>query len=44
MLTVDDFVNKIGMWSEAQLWRVGGKETIDEFFEDGPFSLHAENG
>ena len=34
VLTVDDCVNKIGVWSEAQLWRADGKGTTDEFFEE----------
>jgi hypothetical protein len=43
-LTVDECVDKIGVWSGLKLWRAGGKGTPDEFFEDGPFTLHADNG
>jgi hypothetical protein len=41
---VDECVKKIGVWSGLQLWRAGGKGTPDEFFEDGPFTLHTDNG
>jgi hypothetical protein len=43
-LTADGCVNKLGAWSEVQLWRVGGQGTTEEFLEDGPFTRIAENG
>jgi hypothetical protein len=44
VLMVEDCVGNIGVWSDAQLWKAAGKGTINEFFYDGPFTLHAENG